>query len=813
MYSDNLVQAAQAAGIETGFYDIEGKYYAAKPEVLQEILAALCAETLSDGLFDDVKVCAEHSGEAVQLPPAFSAFAEADLRDEQGLGAVVALRADEHGAVWAQLPQLTAGYYTLTAAGGRLRVRLIVAPAAVYQPRQLAWGGRMNGITVQLYSLRSARNWGIGDFSDLAELMAYAGSKKLDFVGINPLHALFGARPAFASPYSPSSRERLNPIYLDVERVGAFSYGERAHHWLQQSNIRRRIEALRTTETVAYTAVWAFKRDALQLAFHAFETESCQAAQDERAAFEAFVAEQGEGLAGYALFEALDQYYARPHPHETGWVSWPKAYQNPNSAAVQAFAESHAREVRFYMWLQWLCAQQLREVEEAARRHGVKLGLYGDLAVGAARGSADTWLNRRDYCMEMSVGAPPDPLGPQGQNWNLPPLNPRVLHQTGYEKFIRLLRENMRRCGVLRIDHVMALCRLWWVSGSRSADFGAYVHYRADILFAILALESCRNRCVVVGEDLGTVPDEARYFLNRYQVFSYKVMYFSKNQGGFELPQDYPVQALTVVSTHDVAPLAGWWTGQDLHLMRDLGALPDDAAFQTALSQREADKADLFAKLKQSGCLPEDAEMPSESSETLLSAVHRYAALSSSRLYAVQMENLLGVRDNLNVPGVADGYPNWACKLPLALEDFAAHAEMNRQLNDIEEIAMSRKPALPAYHELDRTERDTIDGLFNATHNDLFAYLGRHQLAGGGEVVRTLAPDAFAVDIIERSSGRLIVPSEKVDARGFFVAVLPENAPDYALDITYSEGGEAQREEDPYRFGTALQEMDLWLSN
>jgi len=688
-------------------------------------------------------------------------------------------------------------------------VRLIVAPESVYQPKLLANGGRMNGLTMHLYSLRSERNWGIGDFTDLLNLMKYVAEKKLDFVGINPLHALFTSKPAFASPYSPSSREWLNPIYLDVEKVGAFTYNEQLKNWLAQPKIRQRIAALRITETVTYTAVWACKRDALHMAFNAFEQDTCEAAENERAAFEAFVLEKGKALQGFGLFEALDQYYSRPG--QVGWQSWPSEFHQPDGEAVEKFARSHEREIRFYMWLQWLCAEQLLEVNQAAAEYGVKLGIYGDLAVGVARGSADTWLNRQDYCMDLSVGAPPDPLGPTGQNWDLPPLNPLMLKHTGYEKFAHLLRENMRLYGVLRIDHVMALCRLWWVLNGKTADFGAYVHYDAEVMFAILALESRRNRCVIIGEDLGTVPDEARHLLNRYQVFSYKVMYFSKGWNGFQLPEEYPEQAITVISTHDVAPLAGYWTGKDLDTMFKLGTLPDAAAFQTALDEREHDKADLLDKLKETGCLGADVQMPAKADETLLAALHKYGALSRSKLYAVQLENLLGVIDNLNVPGVTEGYPNWAQKMPVSLEDFLQHRLMGGQLAIIDEVRMKTNSQIKTYHELDQIERDTVESLFLATHSDVFAYLGRHRLAEGDEVVRVLIPGAVSVDIVNRRSGELIVPSEKIDERGFFVAVLPDDAPDYALRIRYTEDTEPVIEEDPYHFSSALQDMDSWL--
>ena len=810
--SETLEQQAVQAGIDLGYHDINGTYHVTKMEVLESIVAVLDkSKPDSDGLYLDTMVAHENGEESLQMPSEFHGAEAVVLIDEVNECQSLTLYPGDNDTLWIKLPQLACGYYTLSAeTGGKsCFVRLIVAPESVYQPKLLANGGRMNGLTMHLYSLRSERNWGIGDFTDLLNLMKYAAEKKLDFVGINPLHALFTSKPAFASPYSPSSREWLNPIYLDVEKVGAFTYNEQLKNWLAQPKIRQRIAALRITETVTYTAVWACKRDALHMAFNAFEQDTCEAAENERAAFEAFVLEKDKALQGFGLFEALDQYYSRPG--QVGWQSWPSEFHQPDGEAVEKFARSHEREIRFYMWLQWLCAEQLREVNQTAAEYGVKLGIYGDLAVGVSRGSADTWLNRQDYCMDLSVGAPPDPLGPTGQNWDLPPLNPLMLKHTGYEKFAHLLRENMRLYGVLRIDHVMALCRLWWVLNDKTADFGAYVHYDAEVMFAILALESRRNRCVIIGEDLGTVPDEARHLLNRYQVFSYKVMYFSKGWNGFQLPEEYPEQAITVISTHDVAPLAGYWTGKDLDTMFKLGTLPDAAAFQTALDEREHDKADLLDKLKETGCLGADVQMPAKADETLLAALHKYGALSRSKLYAVQLENLLGVIDNLNVPGVTEGYPNWAQKMPVSLEDFLQHRLMGGQLAIIDEVRMKTNSQIKTYHELDQIERDTVESLFLATHSDVFAYLGRHRLAEGDEVVRVLIPGAVSVDIVNRRSGELIVPSEKIDERGFFVAVLPDDAPDYALRIRYTEDTEPVIEEDPYHFSSALQDMDSWL--
>lgn len=414
--SETLEQQAVQAGIDLGYHDINGTYHVTKTEVLESIVAVLDKSNPdSDGLYLNTMVAHENGEESLQMPSEFHGAEAVVLIDEADKCQTLTVYPGDNDTLWIKLPQLACGYYTLSAeTGGKsCFVRLIVAPESVYQPKLLANGGRMNGLTMHLYSLRSERNWGIGDFTDLLNLMKYVAEKKLDFVGINPLHALFTSKPAFASPYSPSSREWLNPIYLDVEKVGAFTYNEQLKNWLAQPKIRQRIAALRITETVTYTAVWACKRDALHMAFNAFEQDTCEAAENERAAFEAFVLEKGKALQGFGLFEALDQYYSRPG--QVGWQSWPSEFHQPDGEAVEKFARSHEREIRFYMWLQWLCAEQLLEVNQAAAEYGVKLGIYGDLAVGVARGSADTWLNRQDYCMDLSVGARPILWGRQGR--------------------------------------------------------------------------------------------------------------------------------------------------------------------------------------------------------------------------------------------------------------------------------------------------------------------------------------------------------------------------------------------------------------
>lgn len=805
---NNLLEQAGQLGIHTGYWDFNGIYREIQPSVLEDLVAQLSQTDIQKNHVDLIKVLP--ADESVQLRFDLAEIQAVWLEQSNGVHSEVSWQPHHHEMI-VGLAALPAGYHHLRMRrqdGQEYCCLLIVAPLHAYEPEMLTNSRRMNGLTVQLYSLRSAGNWGIGDFSDLAALVDYAAARHLDFVGINPLHALFTARPAYASPYSPSSRIWLNPIYLDVTRVAAFQASEAARQWYADAGIQARIKEARCSRAVAYEQVWALKKEALQTAFAYFQCDQSSVGLQQQKAFAAFVAEKGEALHGYALFETIEQHFA--HAETLGWLGWPSEYRHPDNAAVRRFAEEHVDEVKFHMWLQWLCAEQLAAVNRRVEEAGMGIGLYGDLSVGVARGGADIWLAQDVYCLDMSVGAPPDAFSPAGQNWQLPPLHPAALMQSGCHEFVNMMRENMKLYGALRIDHVMSLSRLWWVVSGERADNGAYVSYPQEILMAVVALESQRCRCVVIGEDLGIVPDGMRELLNRYHILSYSVLYFNRGEHSFNKPSEYPEQAITVTGTHDLPPLAGFWTGNDLQIMRRLGVYADNESFQTALQQRQRTKALLLQALKQYGVLAHDEQTGATLSEAELAAVHRFGAECRSKLYAVQIENLLAMTENFNVPGIADGYPNWAVKLPVYIEDFPAQERMEAHLQMIYEVGMRKNSKQTLYHGLDQRERDTVDSLFYATHGDVFAYLGRHRL-DNADVVRCLRPDAHSIDVVERGSGKLIVPMEKLDERGFFVAVLPEGTPDYALSITYAGVRTASREEDPYRFGSAMQSLDAWL--
>ncbi|MDH3839720.1 MAG: 4-alpha-glucanotransferase [Chromatiales bacterium] len=541
---------------------------------------------------------------------------------------------------------------------------LIVVPERCYQPEALAEGQRLWGISVQLYTLRSERNWGIGDFADLRELVLQAAELGADYIALNPLHALFPANPAHSSPYSPSSRAFLNTLYIDVPGVADFAECAQARALTERARFRRRLDELRNDPYVGYVGVAELKQSVLEMLYKSFCERHLATASARAAAFHDYCENGGEPLRRQAVFDALYETMWRDHA-QAGWRHWPAQYHSPEGEAVAAFAAENDDRVRYFLYLQWVAAIQLDEAARAARRAGMRIGLYLDLAVGVDPSGAEAWSNQDVLSDSASVGAPPDPLALTGQDWGVPPLKPRELKEQGYKAFASLMRGNMKDAGALRIDHVMALCRLWWIPRGMPSSAGAYVHYPVDDLFGIVALESQRNRCVVIGEDLGTVPDAVRWKMSDYGLFAYKVLYFEKDsKGACVSPGAYPREALVAVSTHDLPPFRSFWTGSDLSLRERLGLFPSDEVRDASYSERMADRRALLAALVEAGEWPPSTERePPPYSARLAEAVERYVAGSRAALMSVQLEDWLGMEDPVNVPGTSDEHRNWQRKL------------------------------------------------------------------------------------------------------------------------------------------------------
>ena len=551
----------------------------------------------------------------------------------------------------------------------RARMRLIVAPNECYQPPALREGRRIWGPAVQLYGLRSQRNWGIGDFTDLKMLLDLAAEAGAGIVGVNPLHALFPDQPGQFSPYSPSSRLFVNILYLDVAAIPDF----RERDLDADPDFLASLRRLRECELVDYEAVSALKLAALDLAYRHFRDYHLATATDRGLAFRRFCAEAGDALASHALFEALQAHFRARDAAVWGWPAWPPEYHDPHGPAVAAFARTHAVETDFYAYLQWQAELQLAGAGERSRGLGLGVGLYQDLAVGASPGGAETWASQDVYAGGAHAGAPPDDFNLHGQDWGLPPFVPHRLRDAAYAPFIATLRANMRHCGALRIDHVMNLTRLFWVPAGASAAEGAYVSYPLDDLLGILALESQRNRCLVIGEDLGTVPDGLRPRLKAMGVLSYRPLFFARDDNGdFQPPAHFPDRALVCIGTHDLPTLRGFWLGHDLAARAALGLFPSEELRTSLLAARTRDRPRLLQALAREHLLPEgmstDPDTLPDITFELAVAVHRYLARSPAGVMAVQPEDVFGVIEQANLPGSINEHPNWRRKLPLELE-------------------------------------------------------------------------------------------------------------------------------------------------
>jgi (1->4)-alpha-D-glucan 1-alpha-D-glucosylmutase len=581
-----------------------------------------------------------------------------------------------------ELPRrLPHGYHriwlTVTDGAPLAESNLIVVPEQCYEPPCMSAGARLWGLSVQLYSLRSERNWGIGDFTDLADLVSRSARIGVDVIGLNPLHALFPADPAHCSPYGPASRLFLNPIYVDPESLPEYERCIDARQRVASDAFQRRLAALREETHVDYVGVSNAKDEVLRLLHREFEDDD---RRERKAEFECFLDNGGNHLKRLCIFYALQDYFT-DSGRAGGWLGWPEAYKDPESESVAAFAADHRDAVRYHGYLQWVAHEQLTAAETVAAEAGMEIGLYRDLAVGVNGGGADTWADPDLYVSNASVGAPPDPLALQGQDWGIPPMRPDVLREQAYQPFVELLRANMGHGGALRIDHVMALYRLWWVPEGRTSAEGAYVYYDLDALMGILALESQRHRCLVIGEDLGTVPDAIRYAMPDYGVYSYRVFYFEEDPDGMpRRPENYPERALVTVSTHDLPPLASYWAGTDIELRKALDLYPDDESRMRTLAERSDQRRRILEILGHFGlyaqtCADTGEEMDSLA-PALRDAVHLYLAGGQARLMVVQPEDLLHMQDPVNVPGTSEQYPNWRRKLNADLEDWIARDDV-----------------------------------------------------------------------------------------------------------------------------------------
>lgn len=687
-----LDRLANAAGLSAYWWDVAGQQHRVGDDTRRTLLAAMHLPAGTTGEARDSleqlvagrelsplpPVIVAHGGDRVtvrlggRLAIASHAFALAIERAD-GAGESVVVTAADGERQWHPLPDgrrvpvrtvllppQPLGHHVLRLGeDGSVCCPLIVVPGRCFLPPALEAGHRRFGIAAHLYTLRRGADQGIGDFTTLAALSREAAAVGAATVGLNPLHALFPGDRGRASPYHPSDRRFLDPIYIDVTALPERD-DPRVSAALAATD--GAFAAARLLKAVDYGAVWSAKRQVLEAAFTAFEARAAAAPHDPRVlSFEQFRAGRGAALQRFATFEALAEMQGTPW-----WAQWPADLASPHATGIARFAALHARRIRFSIYLQWVADLQLGRAAAEAKAAGLSLGFYRDLAVGTAPDGAEAWSEQGLLMTGVSVGAPPDPFSTEGQVWSLPPPNPLQWAREGYRSFTDLVSANMRHAGALRIDHVMGLTRLFLVPDGAGARDGTYLAYPFRDLLGIVSLESRKAGCLVVGEDLGTVPEGIGEGLREAGVLSYRVLWFEREGSDFRPPASYPEHAAACVSTHDLPTLAGWWSGADIAERLALGML-DAAGAQAARAERTAAKVALLKRLDAEGLIGDEkwpelasaAELP----VSLAAALHRFIAATPSLLALVQADDLTGEQDAVNLPGTVDERPNWRRKL------------------------------------------------------------------------------------------------------------------------------------------------------
>ncbi|MGW1294972.1 4-alpha-glucanotransferase [Streptomyces sp. NPDC002533] len=619
-------------------------------------------------------------GEAAEgaVPPQGDEAVDAPASGVPALGATGApAPASAPPAWWIPPPHGVHRMHVRTPDNRRATATLVAAPARVPQPPE-----RTHGFLVQLYSLLSARSWGMGDLGDLADLAGWAGrSIGSGFVQVNPLHAAVPGKPTDPSPYRPSSRRFPDPVHLHVESIPEYGHvRDRATlDDLRQDAAALSEAVLNKGALIDRDAVWELKRQALELVVQVPLTPG------RRAEYCDFLAEQGQALEDHALWCALAEV------HGPDWHTWPEALRDPRSPGTARARSELLDRVDFHCRLAWLTATQLAAAQRAAEDAGMGVGIVHDLAVGVHPAGADTWSQQEAFAHGMSVGAPPDAFNARGQDWGLPPWRPDVLAATGYAAYRGLLRGLLAHAGALRIDHVMGLFRLWWVPEGRPPTDGTYVAYDAEAMLAVLVLEAHRAQAAVVGEDLGTVAPGVREALARRGVLGTSVLWFERDWEGDGrplAPETWRRDCLATATTHDLPSTAARLTGDHVTLRHRLGLLT--RSLEEELTEDATDTAEWLALLARLRMLPEgDGD-----EEAAVRAVHRFLRSTPALMTGVWLPDTVGDRRPQNLPGTWDQYPNWRLPIadaeghPVTLEEITA----SPRLHALMEVLRPRKP-------------------------------------------------------------------------------------------------------------------------
>jgi 4-alpha-glucanotransferase len=666
MTDETLNDLARRAGIAVEWNDFAGKSKIVAPDVLRRILDALGLPTSTRGdLLHSRKLLQRRSAVQV-LPPLITATAGRPTRLDVG--------ASESQLAQLWLENGDKRDVSLTPVRGRLRVPAIgetgyhrlriddrelvlaVAPSRCRTIDDAVPDARLWGIAAQVYALRHPGDGGIGDIAGVAALAQAAGERGADALALSPLHALFGADPSRFAPYAPSSRLFLNPLHASAELV----FGrEWLSDMLQAEGLLHSYKELEAARLIDWPVAAKAKVRLFRAMFDAFMEDrdgDCPRHLD----FARFRAERGHLLRQHAVFETLHGVQSAAGADD--WRHWSADLRDPSSAAVAVFAASYEHEVMFHCFLQWIADRSLRVAQSRAQRAGMRIGLIGDLAVGMDRSGSHAWSQQGDILGGLSIGAPPDLFNPRGQDWGLTGFSPRALINGGFAPFIATVRAVLRNMGGIRIDHAMGLTRLWLVPEGADPAHGAYLTYPLTDLLRLLALESQRHRAIVVGEDLGTVPDGFRETLDTAGLHGMRVLWFERTGQGFASPRAWHPSAVAMTSTHDLPTVAGWWHGSDITTRAACGRLGTGVNEEDLAEERSADRKALWRTFVAND-LAEGEAPPPEVTKPIVDAALSLVSATPSPLCLPPIEDLLGVEQQPNLPGTVNEHPNWRRRL------------------------------------------------------------------------------------------------------------------------------------------------------
>ena len=655
-----LHRLARAAGLQRDWESADRKPQRVSDDSLRQVLGALGYPAETDAAVkESLDRCNEDAADAafvsadrrepLLLPEGCGEAGAATLTLEDGHAQTVEIERSAKGLRLCGIDVV--GYHRLQT-GGR-DVRLAIAPRRCFGIGDAAPGRRIWGPAVQIPALRDAQPRAFGDFGSLADAARRFAAAGAAALAVSPTHALFPADASRFSPYAPSSRLFLNVLFADPALIG------------------QPLPPADAPELIDWEQAIPARLTALREAFAARSDEVRTKVAKYREA-------RGIELHRHAVFDALHAHF---FPHGArGWQDWPSEFHDPAGEAVGRFAAEHAQDVEFFTFAQWLAKESLDAAQQAGTNAGMAVGLIADLAVGMDGGGSHAWSRPDDLLGGLSIGAPPDLLGPEGQNWGITGFSPAALRRSGFEAFIATLRAAVDHAGGIRIDHALGLSRLWVVPHGASSAEGAYLTYPLQDLLHVLAIESHRARAIVIGEDLGTVPEGLRPQLEAREVLGMRVLWFERGKGdSFTSPAKWDRQAVAMTGTHDLPTVAGWWRGRDIDWNAKLRRTKSESDDR---ERRAGERAALWRAMVASGAA--DGKPPPEN-ETgqVVDAALAHVGSAPSELALFPLEDLVGLTEQPNLPGTTDEHPSWRRRMPEPTEALLARPDVARRLNEL----------------------------------------------------------------------------------------------------------------------------------